>query len=329
MTEIEILTKKEEKRYTTFPIKYADIWEKYKKAESCFWKAQEIDFSKDWDHFQKLTESEQKFIKYILAFFAASDTIVNMNLEENFCSEITILEANYFYQYQAANENVHAETYSIMMEKLIKDKNEKKYLFNAIENIECIKEKKNWAEKWINNPKKYPLSQRLIAFAIVEGVFFSGSFCAIYWIKHKPSRNKENLMPGLTSSNEFIARDEGLHTDFACLLYSKYIKNKLDQDTVYEMFKEAIMIESKFITESLSCDLLGMNKLKMIEYIKFVADRLILELGYDKLFNINECPFDFMEAISMEGKTNFFESRPTQYQKSEHNNNNFELDDDF
>ena len=324
----ELLTRTEEKRYTTFPIKYDDIWQKYKKAESCFWKAQEIDFSKDYDHFQKLSESEQHFIKYVLAFFAASDTIVNMNLEENFISEINLLEANYFYQYQAANENVHAETYSLMIDNLIKDSNEKNLLFNAIENIQCIKEKKEWAEKWINS-KDYPLSQRLVAFAIVEGVFFSGSFCAIYWIKHKPSKNKENLMPGLTSSNEFIARDEGLHTDFACLLYKKYIVNKLDKEIIYKMFKEAISIESQFITESLSCDLIGMNKYKMIEYIKFVSDRLLSELGYEKLFNINECPFDFMEAISLEGKSNFFESRPTQYQKAEHNNKSWEIDDDF
>lgn len=325
----ELLTSEQEKRYTTFPIKYDDIWQKYKTAESCFWKAQEIDFSKDYDHFQKLSDNEQKFIKHILAFFAASDTIVNMNLEENFISEVTVLEAIYFYQYQAANENVHAETYSLMMLNLVKNSDELAKLFNATEEFECIKAKKDWAEKWINNAQEFPFSQRLIAFAIVEGVFFSGSFCSIYWIKHKASKNKENLMPGLTSSNEFIARDEGLHTDFACLLYKKYIKNKLNQETVYNMFREAIEIESNFITDSLPCRLIGMNSDKMIEYIKFVADRLLLELGYEKMYNIVECPFDFMEAISLEGKKNFFESRPTEYQKAEHDNKPFNINDDF
>lgn len=325
----EILTSSQEKRYTTFPIKYADVWEKYKTAESCFWKAQEIDFSKDRDHFDKLKEDEKYFIKHILAFFAASDTIVNMNLEKNFISEINMLEAKYFYQYQAANENVHAETYSFMIEKIVKDNNEKQKLFNAVEEFNCIKAKKDWAEKWINNSKDFPLGQRLIAFAIVEGVFFSGAFCAIYWIKFKASKEKINLMPGLTASNDFIARDEGLHTDFACLLYTKYINEKISQDKIYEMFEEAVKIESKFITESLPCRLIGMNSDKMINYIKFVADRLLVELGYEKLYKINECPFDFMTAISLDGKKNFFENRPTEYQKAEINDDQWEIDDDF
>ena len=324
----ELLTNDSEKRYTTFPIKYPKIWDMYKNAESCFWKAQEIDFSQDYDHFQKLSKDEQYFIKHILAFFAASDTIVNMNLEENFTSEVKVLEAKYFYDYQAANENVHAEVYSLMIDNLIKDTNEKNKLFNAIEEIDCIKQKKDWAEKWINNSDKIPFAQRLIAFSIVEGVFFSGSFCAIYWIKHKSTKNKENLMPGLTSSNEFIARDEGLHTDFACLLYT-YIINRIDEKIVHEMFNDAIEIESNFIIKALPCKLIGMNSDKMIEYIKFVADRLLEQLNYSKLYNIKECPFDFMEAISLEGKTNFFESRPTQYQKAEHNNKDFEISDDF
>ena len=324
----ELLTNDSEKRYTTFPIKYHKIWEMYKNAESCFWKAQEIDFSHDYEHFQKLSKDEQYFIKQILAFFAASDTIVNMNLEENFTSEVKVLEAKYFYDYQAANENVHAEVYSLMIDNLIKDTSEKNKLFNAIEEIDCIKQKKDWAEKWINNSEQIPFAQRLIAFSIVEGVFFSGSFCAIYWIKHKSTKNKENLMPGLTSSNEFIARDEGLHTDFACLLYT-YIINRIDEEIVHEMFKDAIDIESNFIIKALPCKLIGMNSDKMIEYIKFVADRLLEQLNYSKLYNIKECPFDFMEAISLEGKTNFFESRPTQYQKAEHDNKEFEISDDF
>lgn len=326
----EILLDANEKRLTTFPIKYPVLWDKYKKMESCFWVAGEIDLSKDAAHFEKLTDDEQHFIKHILAFFAFSDSLVNMNLEENFINEVAVLEAKYFYGLQAFNEQVHAETYSRMLEEVIKDTKEKEKLFNAVDNLPCLKQKKEWAEKWINNPNQYPFGQRLIAFAIVEGVFFSGSFCAIYWIKHKSSKNKENLLPGLTSSNEFIARDEGLHTDFACLLYRDFIQNKLSFDDIKLMFKEAIEIESNFITEALPCRLIGMNSEKMIDYIKFVADRLISELGYsEKLYNINECPFDFMEAISLEGKTNFFESRPTQYQKASQNSNNFELDDDF
>jgi len=323
----EWLTEKNQFRYTIFPIKHQDIWNMYKQAESCFWKTQELDFSKDYEHFCKLDEDEKYFIKMILSFFAASDTIVNMNLQENFINEVTVPEAKYFYDYQAANENVHSETYSTMIETLIKDDDEKIKLFNAIETIPSIKLKKDWAEKWIKNANMLPFAQRLIAFAIVEGVFFSGSFCAIYWIKHKVSKNKEDLLPALTSSNEFIARDEGLHTTFACLLYSKIV-NRMDEIIVHEMFKEAIEIETHFICEALPCKLIGMNSDKMTEYIKYVADSLLVKLGYSKLFNIKECPFSFMEAISMEGKTNFFERRPTQYQKFEVDNDDFNLEDE-
>ena len=306
----EIINSPEENRYTIFPIRDHTVWNMYKKAESSMWKAQEIDFSKDYVDFIELNKDEQHFIKMILAFFAASDTIVNINLEKNFINEITILEAKYFYQYQAANENVHSETYSLLIDTLIKDTTEKTRLFNAIETIDCIKQKKLWADKWIENANIIPFSQRLVAFAIVEGVFFSGAFCAIYWIKEK----KKGKMEALTVSNEFISRDEGLHTDFACLLYSKII-NRLKKEVIYDMFNEAIKIETNFICDSLPCKLIGMNSSKMIEYIKYVADRLIVNLGYPKLYNIKQCPFTFMDKISVEGKTNFFEKRVTEYQK--------------
>ena len=326
--EQEILTDPNEIRYALGDIKYDEIWSMYKKSLSTFWIVDEIDFSKDREHYEKCSDNIKHFIIHVLAFFAASDTIVNINLEENFIGEITIPEAKFFYTYQAANENIHSETYSLMINTLIRDKKEKKNIFNAVENYDCIKEKKNWAEKWIwadKNIKTPPiqlLAQRLIAFAIVEGVFFSGSFCAIYWIKHNFT---ENFMPGLTSSNEFIARDEGLHTEFACLLYKKYISNKLPKEKVYEMFEEAIKLEKNFIIDALPCKLIGMNSEHMIKYIKFVADRLLVSLGYPKKYDIKECPFPFMESISLQGKSNFFEERETSYQKYSSNNN---LEDD-
>jgi ribonucleotide reductase beta subunit family protein with ferritin-like domain len=273
---------------------------------AAFWTAEEIDFSKDFNDYQKLTDNEQHFIKMVLAFFAASDTIVNINLGTRFTNEVQIREAIITYNYQMMIENVHSEVYSLMIDNIIRDKEEKNRLLNALNEFPCINKKAMWAQKWIESNSSF--AQRLVAFAIVEGVFFSGSFCSIFWLK------KKNLMPGLCDSNELIARDEGMHTEFAILLYSM-IKNKLDQDTIHNMFKDAFEIEREFICESLPCSLLGMNIDLMVDYIKFVSDRLLIQLNYDKIWGTTN-PFDFMESISMEGKTNFFESRPTQYQKS-------------
>jgi len=293
-------------RLTVYPIKYENIWSAYKTQVAAFWTAEEIDFSNDYDDYNKLSSNEQHFIKMVLAFFAASDTIVNINIGERFIKDVQIREAIITYNYQMMMENVHSEVYSLMIDNIVRDNDEKNKLFNAIAEYPCISKKAKWAQKWIES--NAPFSQRLIAFAIVEGIFFSGSFCSIFWIK------KKNLMPGLCDSNELIARDESLHCDFAILLYSM-IKNKLDQEIIHEMFKEAVEIEKEFICESLPCSLLGMNNESMTEYIQFVADRLLLQLNYEKIWGTTN-PFDFMESISMEGKTNFFESRPTQYQKS-------------
>lgn len=319
----EKLLAPENNRMTVYPIENQEIWHAYKIQQAALWTAEEIDFSKDYEDFLKLNENEQHFVKMILAFFAASDTIVNINLAERFTREVQIREAVIAYQYQIMMENIHSETYSLQIDNIIRDKVEKNKLLNALENFDCIKKKASWAFKWIESNSTF--GQRLIAFAIVEGVFFSGSFCSIFWLK------KRNLMPGLCDSNELISRDEGMHTDFACLMY-KQIENKLDYKTVKSMFVEAVEIEREFICESLPCSLLGMNKDLMTQYIKFVADRLLVTLGYQKIWLV-ENPFDFMESISMEGKTNFFESRPTQYQKSsvlnEGNENMFESTDDF
>ena len=313
-------------RLTVYPIKYMDIWNWYKKMQAANWTAEEIDFSNDYDDYQKMNTNEQHFIKMVLAFFAASDTIVNMNLSENFIRVVQIREAIITYEFQAAIENVHSECYSLMIDNIIKDISEKNKCFNAIEEFTCVREKARWALKWANS-KDSKFGQRLIAFSIVEGVFFSGSFCAIFWLK------KKNLMPGLCDSNELIARDESMHTQFACSLYNYHINDKISQETVHDMFKEAVDIENKFICESLSCSLIGMNSTLMTQYIQFVADRLLLDLGYQKIWNC-ENPFDFMESLSMEGKTNFFESRPTQYQSSHvlnesKNVNSFEVTDEF
>lgn len=294
-------------RLTVYPIIFKDIWKKYKEMQAANWTAEEIDFSQDVSDYNKLNKDERHFIKMILAFFAASDTIVNMNLQENFTREVQIREAIIAYEFQTMIENVHSECYSLMIDNVIKDAVEKKKCFNAIEEFECVREKAKWAIQWIK-AKTLPLAQRLIAFAIVEGVFFSGSFCAIFWLK------KKNLMPGLCNSNELIARDEGMHTNFACLLYS-YIQNKIDESVVHDMFIEAVEIERKFICDSLPCSLIGMNNTLMYEYIKYVADRLLVQLGYSKIWKVS-CPFGFMESLSLEGKTNFFEKRPTQYQNS-------------
>lgn len=312
-------------RLTVYPIKFKDIWSSYKKMQAANWTAEEIDFDKDVDDYKKLNTNEKHFIKMILAFFAASDTIVNMNLSENFIREVQIREAIITYEFQAVIENVHSECYSLMIDNIINDPIEKNKCFNAIEEFPCVREKAAWAFKWANS-KNTSFGKRLIAFSIVEGVFFSGSFCAIFWLK------KKNLMTGLTNSNELIARDESMHTQFACLLY-KYIENKLSQEEVHTMFKEAVQIENKFICESLPCSLIGMNHTLMSQYIEFVADRLLVDLGYSKIWNC-ENPFDFMESLSMEGKTNFFEQRPTQYQSSHvlnqsRSNECFEINDEF
>ena len=302
----EYLLNPENNRLTIYPINNSKIWEAYKKQQAAIWTAEEIDFSKDYKDFQKLNPNEQHFIKMVLAFFAASDTIVNINLSERFTKDVKIREAITAYNFQMMMEGIHSETYSLQIEDIVRDPEEKAKLLNAVKEYQCVADKAEWAVKWIESKDSFAL--RLIAFAIVEGVFFSGSFCSIFWLK------KRNLMPGLCNSNELIARDEGMHTQFAILLYSM-LKNKIPEHDVHLMFMEAVEIERKFICESLPCDLLGMNSNLMTEYIKFVADRLLVELGYNKFWNAKN-PFDFMESISIEGKTNFFESRPTQYQKS-------------
>lgn len=311
-------------RFVLFPIQHHDIWEMYKSQEASFWTAEEIDLSgdiSDWEN--KLTDNERHFIKHILAFFAASDGIVNENLAENFVAEVQYTEAKFFYGFQIMMENIHSETYSLLIDTLIKDKKEKDYLFNAIENIDCVKKKADWALRWIDNGS---FAERLIAFAAVEGIFFSGSFCSIFWLK------KRGLMPGLSFSNELISRDEGLHCDFACLLYNNHLINKLDKEVVKEIILDAVEIEKEFVTDALPVKLIGMNADLMTQYIEFVADRLLSELGIDKIFNSSN-PFDFMELISLQGKTNFFEKRVGEYQKAgvkgDSSDNVFSLDEDF
>jgi ribonucleotide reductase beta subunit family protein with ferritin-like domain len=319
----EVILQENKNRYVLFPIKYNSMYELYKKAESTFWTASEIDLVKDnndWEH--ALNDNERNFIKNIIGFFAGSDGIIMENLAQRFLREIQIPEARAFYSYQIFNESIHSETYSLLIDTYIKDTEEKNKIFNSIENIPCVAKKAQWAYKWIEN-KDVSFATRLLSFAIVEGVFFSGSFCAIYWLK------KRGLMPGLTFSNELISRDEGLHCEFACLLYS-YIKNKVPQSIVYEIFQEAVSIEKEFITESIPCAMIGMNSTMMCQYIEFVANRLLLQLGYDKLWNA-ENPFDFMELISLRPKTNFFELRVGEYTKStiNENSNNFDFSNDF
>ena len=304
----DLLSIEESNRFVLFPIKHQGIWDLYKKHKAVFWTAEEIDFEKDLNDWKKLSNDEQHFIKYVLAFFAGSDGIVLENIVERFMSEIKIPEARCFYGFQIAMENIHSETYSLMIDTYIKDNQEKKHLFNAIEEIPCVKNKAEWAIKWMQDYQS-EFSTRLVAFSIVEGVFFSGSFCAIYWLK------KRGLMPGLTFSNELISRDEGLHTDFAVFLYKNYIVDKLDQAVIYQIISEAVSIEKDFIINSLPCNLIGMNSSLMEQYIEFVADRLLSQLGYEKKWN-SENPFDFMEMISMTGKTNFFEKRVSEYSKT-------------
>tara|TARA_B100001287_G_C22663678_1_gene521740 strand:+ start:808 stop:1773 length:966 start_codon:yes stop_codon:yes gene_type:complete len=308
---MEKLLSDEENRYVIFPIKEKEFWSMYKKAEANFWTAEELDLSKDMNDWNKLSDNEKYYIKNILAFFAASDGIVNENLVERFCQEVKILEAKFFYGFQIAMENIHSETYSLLIDTYIKDNQEKTKLFNAIQTIPSIKKKADWALKWIND-KNSPFSHRVIGFAAVEGIFFSGAFCSIFWLK------KRGLMPGLCHSNELISRDEGLHTEFAVLMY-KHLKNKPSDEIIIQIIKEAVEIEKEFITESLSCELLGMNKNLMSQYIEYVSDRLLKMFGIDPIFN-SKNPFDWMELISVQGKTNFFEKRVGEYANKANSN---------
>ena len=293
-------------RFVLLPIKYRDIWEMYKKAEASFWTTEEIDLSTDLLDWKKLNKNEKHFIKHVLAFFAASDGIVNENLALRFCHEVQIPEARCFYGFQMAMENIHSETYSLLIDTYIKDRQEKEYLFKALDNIPAVKTKAQWALKWINHNDSF--AERLVAFAAVEGIFFSGSFCAVFWLK------KRGLMPGLTFSNELISRDEGLHTDFACLLFEK-LNHKPSHKRILEIITEAVSIETQFVTDALPVSLIGMNATLMTEYIEFVADRLLVSLGVDKFYRTKN-PFDWMELISLQGKTNFFEKRVGDYQKA-------------
>ncbi len=311
MSTMEKLLSDEENRYVIFPIKEKEFWSMYKKAEANFWTAEELDLSKDMNDWNKLSDNEKYYIKNILAFFAASDGIVNENLVERFCQEVKILEAKFFYGFQIAMENIHSETYSLLIDTYIKDNQEKTKLFNAIQTIPSIKKKADWALKWIND-KNSPFSHRVIGFAAVEGIFFSGAFCSIFWLK------KRGLMPGLCHSNELISRDEGLHTEFAVLMY-KHLKNKPSDEIIIQIIKEAVEIEKEFITESLSCELLGMNKNLMSQYIEYVSDRLLKMFGIDPIFN-SKNPFDWMELISVQGKTNFFEKRVGEYANKANSN---------
>tara|TARA_Y100000992_G_C21273327_1_gene498305 strand:+ start:972 stop:1949 length:978 start_codon:yes stop_codon:yes gene_type:complete len=303
-TIIEPLLTEDDNRYVMFPIKDESIWKMYKKQMDCFWRAEEIDLSKDLTHWESLNNDERFFVKMILAFFAASDGIVLENLGVRFLGDVQLAEARAFYGFQIAMENIHSETYSLLIDTYIKDKDEKMKLFNAMGHYDCIDKKAKWAQKWIND-KRSSFASRLIGFACVEGIFFSGSFCSIFWLK------KRGLMPGLTFSNELISRDEALHTEFAVLLYNK-LEKKLMKKKLVEIISEAVEIEKEFICDALPCRLIGMNADLMGKYIEYVGDRLAMQLGIDKIYN-SPNPFDFMEMISLERKTNFFESRVSDY----------------
>ena len=325
ITTEEPILKDNPNRFVLFPIQHSDIWEMYKKQEASIWTAEELDLSpdiSDWNN--KLNDDERYFIKHVLAFFAASDGIVNENLAENFLSEVQYTEAKFFYGFQVMMENIHSETYSLLIDTYIKDSKEKDYLFNALETFDPVKKKAEWALRWIDNGS---YAERLIAFAAVEGIFFSGSFCSIFWLK------KRGLMPGLTFSNELISRDEGLHCDFACLLYNNHLINKLPKEQIKMIINDAVEIEKEFVVESLPVKLIGMNSDLMCRYIEFVADRLLVELGNEKIYNVTN-PFDFMDMINLQGKTNFFEKRVGEYQKagvmnSDSDNKEFKMDEDF
>jgi ribonucleoside-diphosphate reductase beta chain len=293
-------------RFVIFPIKHPDIWDFYKKAEASFWTAEEIDLSGDVEQYEALSEGEKHFVNNVLAFFAASDGIVNENLAENFVNEVQYAEAKFFYGFQLMMENIHSETYSLLIDTYIKDSKEQDKYFNAIEHIPCVKKKAEWALSWIDSPS---FAERLIAFAAVEGIFFSGSFCSVFWLK------KRGLLPGLSFSNELISRDEGLHCDFACHLHNHHVIDKVPEEKIHEIIKSALKIEKEFITESLPVDLIGMNTKLMGQYLEFVADRLLVDLKCKKLFG-SENPFDFMQNIALQNKTNFFEKRVADYSKS-------------
>ena len=328
LEEIELknepILKENNNRFVLFPIEHDDIWSYYKKAEASFWTAEEIDLGQDLKDWATLTRDERHFIKHVLAFFAASDGIVNENLAENFVSEVQYTEAKFCYGFQIAIENIHSETYSLLIDTYVKDVKEKDGLFNALETMDCVKKKGDWALRWIDEGN---FAERLVAFAAVEGIFFSGSFCSIFWLK------KRGLMPGLTFSNELISRDEGLHCDFACLLYNNHLNNKLSEEAIQTIISDAVTIEKEFVTDALPVRLIGMNAELMCQYIEFVADRLLVELNCSKMYHSSN-PFDFMEMISLQGKTNFFEKRVGEYQKagvlnSENDNDKFSLDHDF
>ena len=307
MSAIEPILQPNDNRFVIFPIQHDDLWDWYKKQQACFWTAEEIDLSEDigdWNN--KLSADERYFIKHILAFFAASDGIVNENLAENFVNEVQYSEAKFFYGFQIMMENIHSETYSLLIDTYVKDEVEKDKLFNAIENFPAIKKKADWALKWIESDS---FAERLIAFAAVEGIFFSGAFCSIFWLK------KRGLLPGLTFSNELISRDEGMHCDFAVHLHNKHIINKVPKDRIREIIVDALNIEREFVTESLPVSLIGMNAKLMTQYLEFVTDRLLGEFNCESEYNSSN-PFDFMEMISLEGKTNFFEKRVSEYQKA-------------
>ena len=325
----EPLLRENPDRFTMFPLTYQSIWEFYKKAEASFWTAEEVDLSADTKHWEGLTDDERHFIKHVLAFFAGSDGIVLENLGVRFMSEVQVPEARAFYGFQIAIENIHSEMYSLLIDCYVKDTAEKTRLFRAIDTIPAVKKKVDWALRWIGDDSSF--AERLVAFAAVEGIFFSGSFCSIFWLK------KRGLMPGLTFSNELISRDEGLHCDFACHLYS-LLTRKLSQERVHEIIADAVEIEKEFVTESLPCGLIGMNADLMKQYIEFVADRLLVALEYDKVYRASN-PFEFMELISLQGKTNFFEKRVGEYQKAgmalagldggSSHANAFSMDEDF
>ncbi len=321
-----LLTPNPNREFVIFPIQHNDLWDFYKTAEAMFWTAEEIDLSQDivdWE--EKLSDSERHFISYVLAFFAASDGIVNENLAVNFMKEVHYPEARSIYGFQIMIENVHSEVYSLLIDTYIKDPKEKDKLFNAITTIPSVMKKGKWALKWIESPSFH---ERLVAFAAVEGIMFSGSFAALFWLK------KRGLMPGLTFSNELISRDEGIHTDTACILYKDHLINKLPEERVKEIISSAVEFENEFVEEAIPVSLIGMNAKDMKQYIEFVADRLMLELGYSKIYN-SENPFDFMDMISLQGKTNFFEKRVAEYQKAgvknndSENGNSFSMDEEF
>jgi ribonucleoside-diphosphate reductase beta chain len=302
---VEPILKENKDRFVLFPIQHNEIWDMYKKAEASFWTAEEVDLSHDQKDWEVLNENERHFIKHVLAFFAASDGIVNENLAVNFMREVQLPEARCFYGFQIMMENIHSETYSLLIDTYIKDNADKQKLFHAIETVPCVKKKAEWALRWV---RQGSFAERLVAFAAVEGIFFSGSFCSIFWLK------KRGIMPGLSFSNELISRDEGLHCDFACLLYG-FLGSKLNAERVQEIIGNAVEIEKEFVVDALPVDLIGMNSKLMCQYIEFVADRLLVALGYRKLYGASN-PFDFMELISLQGKTNFFEKRVGEYQKA-------------